>query len=99
MKYIFVLNNTYLTKNHILGSCPSGQEDINGTCTLCAKGYYKDNSVNPNAQFGECTKCNVDYTTAGSGSISADNCSIRKTFNIFQYSYFETRDDFHGEQC
>ena len=91
-------NNYYFTKIHISESCPSGEEDINGTCTSCARGYYKDNSVNPNAQFGECTKCNADYTTVGPGSISADNCSIRKTFNNFQYSYFETSTKSHGEQ-
>jgi hypothetical protein len=53
--------------------CANGQELVNGTCTPCAQGYYKDNSVD---RFSMCTLCPAAFITAGTGGTSLGSCSI-----------------------
>ncbi|KAK7506491.1 hypothetical protein BaRGS_00001966, partial [Batillaria attramentaria] len=54
--------------------CVSGEELVNGVCTECPQGYYKDNTVD---RFGTCTPCPVDFITDGTGATSQSSCNIR----------------------
>ena len=67
--------------------CTSGYErDSSGVCQPCRVGYYKDNTVD---LFGKCTQCGKnmgedpvakpDFVTEQNASISASNCTIRKS--------------------
>lgn len=58
--------------------CPSGQEldSKSDQCSLCAKHYYKDNTVSELARFMMCTACPVDKRTPSTGSTKASNCSV-----------------------
>ena len=50
------------------------------TCNLCSWGFYKNNSGSHAALFDNCTECSPGWTTLNLGSISNDNCSVRKCF-------------------
>ena len=50
------------------------------TCKMCSWGFYKNNSGSHAALFDNCTECATGWTTLSLGSISSDNCSIRKCF-------------------
>ena len=56
--------------------CDSGFEMINNMCEPCERGYYKDNGVNKENDFGTCEICPDDKITAGEGATSVDDCTI-----------------------
>jgi len=62
--------------------CESGKELINGTCTSCMRGYYKDNTEGDVSRFGVCIKCGdldgKERTTDYIGSTSTDKCALCK---------------------
>ncbi len=60
--------------------CPSGQEldSKSDQCSLCAKHYYKDNTVSELARFAMCTACPVEKLTQSTGSTHESNCSVGK---------------------
>ena len=62
--------------------CDSGLEMIDNSCVSCERGYYKDNGVNKENDFGTCEICPIDYITAGEGATSVDNCTIGEYLNI-----------------
>ncbi|XP_076452127.1 uncharacterized protein LOC143287751 [Babylonia areolata] len=54
--------------------CEDGQELVNDTCTPCPRGFYKNNTDD---RFGQCSMCPPDFITAGNGTASQAECSIR----------------------
>lgn len=65
--------------------CLAGEEYVSymKTCTECPLGSYKSEIGNNKA----CTRCAIGKTTEFTGSISVNNCSLRKLFNCVNEFY------------
>lgn len=55
--------------------CPSGEHFVGDVCTLCPRGYFKDNTLGIAESFGDCQICDVELITPGTGSIAEANCT------------------------
>lgn len=51
------------------GVCDAGNEDINGECTPCTAGYYKEEESN-----APCDQCEIGKSTPSTGSVTPDDC-------------------------
>ena len=64
-----------------LDICAAGLEDVDGQCTPCLRGFYKDN-FGVDSKFGDCVMCpvvgEVQMTTSLTGASDIDMCDIRK---------------------
>ena len=56
--------------------CNDGEEIKAGSCSDCARGYYKNNTVDV---FMNCTMCGTDYTTTGTKSTGRAACTVRES--------------------
>ena len=62
-------------------TCPSGYEfRETGGCSPCSIGFYKNNSLTQDAQFGNCSMCPIEFITAATGSVSEKACIVSKLF-------------------
>ena len=66
----------------LTGFCTAGSENW-PECNLCPRGYYKDQTQSSTGRFAQCTPCPMGgdgkpTTTNGTGSVSVDDCIIRK---------------------
>jgi hypothetical protein len=50
------------------GNCPAGKADINGICTICQKGTYRDNSATT------CIQCPKNTFSNDQGNTAAAQC-------------------------
>ena len=57
--------------------CSAGREKnlVTGSCDICPRGYYKDNTIDV---FSFCTLCPIDKITAGTGAENMAACNIGK---------------------
>ena len=65
--------------------CESGQELVVNTCRPCMHGYYKSNTGNHAAKFGNCIACPAGKATPGSGSVSEDECIVGEKYEILMF--------------
>lgn len=49
--------------------CDAGEEDVDGVCTACEKGYYKEDESN-----APCDQCDAGKTTDTTGTVPPDDC-------------------------
>ena len=60
---------------------PGHHFNSRGVCVPCPRGFYKDNI--PMFQFDQCKACDNGATTLGTGTVSKDECNIRKCCKRF----------------
>ena len=75
MNLIFFTCCNYITFLFCLVSCSPGRESIDGVCTPCPVGFYKNRTG-----AISCDTCPLGFRTSGEGTIDAQDCNIGKVF-------------------